>query len=189
MNVHGLDESAFPPQPPLLGCLWRRGSPIPRRFRRLGRVFVTLAAISLEYVGNLTEEALLFLALFLVLDSTGCLGVPICCGGWQRSLRTPSKDAREEPLRSACLVAGVVRFGAGHEGDRVVIRTGGSCEPVGDLVQLNVDHAFRLAERLDIGILGKRHSLLHELGPDGGRSLRAAQPEIAVVVISHPYNA
>src|SRR6202142_3978585 len=186
----------FPPQ-----LRQTRGS-VCRRFRRWGCVFVIVliivTAIPFECVGDLTEEALLFLGLLLVFDTSSGLGVPTGCGrggrtigGWRRQwlLRGSAKDSGEESLCAARLVAGIMWLGSGDEGDGVIVGTGRRCQPVCNLVELNIDHAVGLVEGLHIGVLRERHGLLHELSPDGGGGLRAAQANIAVVVIAYPNHA
>src|ERR1019366_435945 len=119
-------------------------------FRRRRRGFVILAggtAVPLERANNLAEEAFLFLGLFLGLDTGGCLRVPVR-GRRQRFLGISAEHAGEEPLHTAALVAGIVRLGAGHEGNRVIVGARWRRQAVGDLVELHIHHAFGLGEGL-----------------------------------------
>ncbi len=77
-------------------------------------------------------------------------------------------------MHSGGLVAGIMRLGASYEGNRVIVRTGRGGQAIGDLIELHINHAFGLAEGLHVRILWQGNRFLHELSPNGSRSLRAA---------------
>src|SRR6266849_9233768 len=136
-----------------LYSLWRRRAAV-TTLRRRSRVFVILgrrAAPPLEHAGNFAEEGLLSPCLFLRLDTGGRRRVPVRARRRQRFLGIAAKYAREEPLHPpAALVAGIVGFGAGHKGNRVIVGTRWRSQAVGDFVELHIHHAFRLGEGLRV---------------------------------------
>src|SRR5271157_1321534 len=161
-------------------------------FRRRRRVFVILiggAAVPLEHAHNLAEEAFLFSGLFLRLDTGGRLRVPVGGGRRQSFLGISAEHAGEEPLHTAALVAGIARLGAGDEGNRVIVGARRRRQAVGDFIEFHIHHALGLGKGLHVRILWQSNRFLHELGPNGGGSLRAAQAKVAVIVVSHPDDA
>ncbi len=153
-----------------------------RWFGRLGRRFVFL-----KDTHNFAEKSFfLFVGVRTRLLLVGGLGA---VGRRRQGLIPKTHQVRKESADAARLVAGFVRFGTGHEGSRVCFWTGRSCEPVGGLVELYIDHAGRLAEPAHIGILGQRAGLFHEFGPDRCGRLGTAQVQVAVVVVANPHNA
>src|SRR5207302_1159493 len=93
--------------------LWRRLRAL-SRFRGWRRRFVIL-----EYACNLAEESFLLVRI---------LRLPVLTirrlGGNRHHLLSPAKEFREEPRYSPSLVTSLVRFGAGHKGRHIVVRTG-----------------------------------------------------------------
>src|SRR5437016_659485 len=101
------------------------------------------AAVTLKCVCNLTEKAALFLGgVPITLDTVRRLLVP--ARRRKCFFRVSTKNPREESAHSVALITGVVRFGSGHEGDRVSLWASRSCQPIRDLIQLYVDNAFGL---------------------------------------------
>src|SRR5712671_5586589 len=146
------------------------------------------AAVALQCVRNFTEKALLFLCgLCITLDTTGRLQVPVLRR--QSLLGVSAKNSRKEPLHALALVAGIMRLCPGHKSDRVSIWTGRSCKTICSFVESHVNHALGLIEGPYVGILRQSNRLFHELRPDRRGRLCPAQPQIAVIVISHPDNA
>src|SRR5436305_15124231 len=116
------------------------------------------AAVTLKCVRNLTEKTAFFLGgVPLSVDTVDSRLVPT--RRRERLFRVSTEDPREESAHSRALITGVVRFGSGHKGNRVSLWTGRSCQPVCHLIELHVDHALRLIERPDIGVLRQRHCL------------------------------
>src|SRR5208337_3194435 len=62
-------------------------------------------------------------------------------------------------------------------------------QAVGDFIEFHIHHALGLGKGLHVRILWQSNRFLHELGPNGGGSLRAAQAKVAVIVVSHPDDA
>ena len=82
-----------------------------------------------------------------------------------------------------------MRLRARHKRGSVIIRTRRGSQPVRRFIELNIHHAGRLHERLHRRILWKIGRLLHELRPNWCRSLRSAQPQVAVIVVTDPHDA
>src|SRR5579864_8772798 len=147
----------------------RRRLPAIRRFRRRRRAFVIL-----EDTGDLAEQALLFLGILLIRRILAIRRLRRSLartGRWQYFLAS-SKHPREESPDSLPLIAGLSRFGAGHEGGGIVVRTSRCSQPVGNFVEFYINHSARLSKRSHVGILRESSRFLHELRPDrrGGLS-------------------
>src|SRR5207249_11725620 len=123
-------------------------------------------------------EALFFL---LILRSRSC-----CCarlaGGliamWGRRkglVASCAGNAGEEAANASALIAGLAGFCSRDEGGAVSLRTSRCRQQVCLFVQLDIDDSGGLIEWLHVRVLRKRDRLFHELGPDGGGGLRAAQ--------------
>src|SRR5213593_4070824 len=137
------------------------------RLIRRRRVFV-MGSVAFESIRDLAEKALLFLGGIPIRLDTACrLRVPTVSRRRERPLGIAAKNPRKESLHAAALIASIMRFRPRDEGNRVSVRTGRSCQPIGNLVESHIHHALGLVEGPYIGILGQRNRLFHELRPDG----------------------
>src|SRR5215467_11924137 len=101
-------------------------------FRRRRRCFVIRAGVALEHSGDFAEESLfLFIWIPLRLDTARLLRVPIRAWRRQDFLGVATENPGEKSRNAGRLIAGVVRLGAGHEGNGVGVGTGRRGEPVG----------------------------------------------------------
>src|SRR5512146_3321920 len=87
------------------------------------------------------------------------------------------------------LVASIRWLCTGDEGNRVIVGASSSSNAVGRFIQLDVHHAGRLTERLNVAVLRHLDGPFHEFGPNGGGGGGAAQAQVAVIVEADPDNA
>src|SRR5206468_110513 len=86
--------------------------------------------------------------------------------GWQRFRSQTKYFLEEAALVAGLLVACLLWLSSRDERGRIVVRTAGGGNAVGDLVQIQHDDAIRRRERLHIAIGRQRYRLLHEVSPD-----------------------
>src|SRR5205085_5746364 len=83
----------------------------------------------------------------------------------------------------------IARLGSGDEGCKVIVRTRGGGQAIGNLIEPDPNHTRWSREGFGVVVSGQGDGALHKFGPDGRGGISAAQAQVAVIVISNPDDA